>query len=50
MTVVEKQKNIIEANWETVCDEARLNKTDRKLLWQRQLLNPFAFEGLRKQS
>lgn len=48
VAVYEKQRNIIEANWETVCDEARLNATDRKLLWRRQFLNPFAFEGLEK--
>lgn len=24
------------------------NETDRKLLWRRQFLNPFAFEGLEK--
>ncbi|MEH6446994.1 MAG: HipA domain-containing protein, partial [Oceanospirillaceae bacterium] len=39
------QKSIIEDNWTTVCDEAKLNEIDRKLFWHRQFLNPFAFEG-----
>ena len=46
LTIFEKQKNIIEKNWQTVCDEAQLSETDRNLFWERQFLNPFAFEGL----
>jgi serine/threonine-protein kinase HipA len=37
------QVKTIRANWERVCDEAGLAETDRRLLWGRQFLNPFAF-------
>lgn len=39
-----KQRKVIEANWEQVCDEASLSTVDRKLFWKRLFLNPFAFE------
>ena len=42
--IFEKQKHAIETNWITVCDEAQLSEIDRKLLWKRQFLNPFATE------
>ena len=32
----------IEDFWRSVCDEAELTEVDRKLLWQRQFLNPFS--------
>jgi serine/threonine-protein kinase HipA len=40
--IFEKQKSIIEEEWNSVCDEAKLNEVDRKLLWNRQFLNPFS--------
>ena len=46
LAIFETQKDIIEKNWMTVCDEAALNEIDRKLLWGRQFLNSFAFEGM----
>lgn len=42
--VFNKQREAIENHWEQVCDEASLSTVDRKLLWKRQFLNPFAFE------
>ena len=33
-------------NWQTVCEEASLDRTERNLLWGRQFLNPFAFTAL----
>lgn len=42
--IFEKQKEIIKANWDSVCDEADLGKTDRKLFWGRQFLNPYSTE------
>lgn len=42
--VFNKQREAIESHWEQVCDEASLSTVDRKLLWKRQFLNPFAFE------
>lgn len=41
--ISEHQQSIIETHWHAVCDEARLSKTDRKLLWGRQFLNPYCF-------
>ena len=43
-TIFEHQKSIIEKNWPSICDEAKLNEVDRKLLWERQFLNPFSVE------
>jgi serine/threonine-protein kinase HipA len=34
----------IEQHWKTVCEEAELNEVDKKLLWRRQFLNPYAVE------
>ena len=36
-------KDIIEENWDAVCDEAELTEIDKKLLWNRQFLNPCVF-------
>ena len=40
------QKDIIIENWDGVCNEADLSIIDRNLLWRRQFLNPFCFQGL----
>jgi serine/threonine-protein kinase HipA len=42
--IFEYQKSIIEQHWKSICDEAELNEVDRKLLWERQFLNPFSVE------
>jgi len=44
--IVENQVTSIVENWDTVCDEAAVSTADRRLLWGRQFLNPFAFEDL----
>ena len=46
LTIVTHQKQVIEENWALVCDEAELSQIDRNLFWNRQFLNPYAFEGL----
>lgn len=46
MNIFESQRQAIENNWDKVCDEAELTDVDKNLLWNRQFLNPFAFEGL----
>lgn len=33
---------VIEQNWEMVCDEAELTEVDKKLFWRRQFLNPYS--------
>ena len=42
--VADRQREVIESNWETVCDEAQLSPVERNLFWRRQFLNPFVFE------
>lgn len=39
------QIEVIVGNWQAVCDEAGLSEVDRGLLWGRQFLNAYAFEG-----
>lgn len=41
--VIEGQLLSIRAHWPAVCEEAALTRIERRLLWRRQLLNPFAF-------
>lgn len=45
LAIFEKQKQVIETNWDSVCDEALLREVDKKMLWGRQFLNPFSIEG-----
>lgn len=40
--ICEEMIRVIEANWESVCDEAVLSEVGRRQLWQRQFLNPFS--------
>lgn len=42
--IVDHQIDLIEKNWENVCDEAGLSKLERQMFWGRQFMNPFAFE------
>ena len=44
--IVHRQLTMIGDCWEDVCRQANLNETDRRLLWGRQFLNPFAFDDL----
>jgi serine/threonine-protein kinase HipA len=46
MNIYNHQRSIIEDKWDATCEEANLNEIDRKLLWERQFLNPFVFESL----
>jgi serine/threonine-protein kinase HipA len=43
--IVEHQIEVIERDWSEVCDLAELSEADRRLLWGRQFLNPYAVEG-----
>lgn len=42
--IIELQVDLIERNWEKVCDEAKLSKLERQMFWGRQFMNPFASE------
>jgi serine/threonine-protein kinase HipA len=44
--VVEGQLETIQLRWREVCEEAELTGIDRRLLWGRQFLNPYAFDDL----
>ncbi len=43
--IIDRQVEVIEAEWSVVADEATMTETDRQYYWHRQFLNPFAFEG-----
>lgn len=43
--IVAAQIATIRGNWDEVCAEAELSEVDRALLWRRQFLNAFVFEG-----
>ena len=45
LKIVVDQIAIIRDKWAAICTEAGLSDVDRNLLWRRQFLNPFAFEG-----
>ena len=44
-SIIAFQKDVIKTKWDEICSEAGLSEIDKKLLWGRQFLNPFAFEG-----
>ena len=46
IAIVKHQLTCIAKHWDAVCDEAGLTATDRAFLWERQFLNPYAFEDL----
>jgi serine/threonine-protein kinase HipA len=45
LALAERQVKVISGQWASVCAEARLTAVDRNLLWRRQFLNHFAFDG-----
>jgi len=40
--IFEAQKAAIEKHWDSVCAQAELGEVDKKLLWNRQFLNPYS--------
>lgn len=44
--IINNQIDTIKTNWISVCDEANLSQIDRALLYGRQFLNPYVFEGV----
>ncbi|HBE95192.1 MAG TPA: phosphatidylinositol kinase [Desulfovibrio sp.] len=44
--IIMDQVRVIRNSWQAVCDEASMPESDRRLLWRRQFLNPFALEGV----
>lgn len=45
IALAQHQIETIRDNWNPICTEAQLSEIDRNLMWGRQFLNPFAFEG-----
>lgn len=43
--IIDAQLAAIRAQCSAVCDEAALSEVDRRFLWGRQFLNPFALQG-----
>lgn len=46
VSLIERQIEVVVSQWRAVCVEAEMSDVDRNLLRRRQLLNPYAFEGL----
>ena len=42
--IINSVQTAIRDNWDRACEEARLSTVDKKLMWQRQFLNPFSTE------
>lgn len=43
--IIEHQITVLRDNWDDAIELAELTETDRQLLWGRQFLNSYAFEG-----
>jgi serine/threonine-protein kinase HipA len=43
--LIDHQIDVIEREWDEVCDLAQMTEVDRSFFWGRQFLNPYAFEG-----
>jgi serine/threonine-protein kinase HipA len=46
--IIDHQIDVIEGQWDEVCDAAGLTQIDRSLFWGRQFLNPYSVEGYAK--
>ena len=45
LSIAQHQIKTIRGHWAAVCTQGALSEVDRNLLWRRQFLNAFAFEG-----
>ncbi len=45
-SIIESQVETIQKSWPEICEEARLGTVDQNVMWRRQILNPYVFEGL----
>jgi serine/threonine-protein kinase HipA len=43
--LIDHQVDVIQREWDDVCQRARMSEVDRAFFWGRQFLNPYAFEG-----
>ncbi len=44
--IIAHQVATIRQAWSELCEEADLSEVDQRVMWRRQILNPFAFQGL----
>lgn len=45
LAIARHQITVVRDRWAPLCAQAGLTEVDRNLMWRRQFLNPFAFEG-----
>jgi len=43
--LIDHQVDVVEHEWDEVCEGARMTQVERSFFWRRQFLNPYAFEG-----
>lgn len=43
--IIDHQIEVIESQWDEVCDVAQMPEVQRAYFWRRQFLNPYAVEG-----
>lgn len=43
--IIEHQIRVIKNRWKSICNEVNLSETERRLMWRRQIFNPFSVEG-----
>lgn len=43
--LIDHQVDVVEHEWDEVCERARMTQVERSFFWRRQFLNPYAFEG-----
>jgi serine/threonine-protein kinase HipA len=43
--IIDQQLDVITTQWSDAADTARLTPAERRQLWGRQILNPYALEG-----
>lgn len=43
--LIDNQVEVIEREWDAVCESAGMTEVERSFFWGRQFLNPYAFEG-----
>ena len=46
LEIARSQREKIQDNWGSVCDEAQLSEIDRAMLWGRQFVNPYSLTGI----
>jgi len=43
--IIDHQIDVIESEWNEVCDRARMTEVERHYFWRRQFLNPYPLDG-----